>query len=105
MIEGQQAEASLVSRASSKPAGERQMFIRVQDSHPRSIAKAVSWRILGSIDTFALSFIFTGSFKLAGSIALTEMFTKMFLYYVHERIWSAIPWSQRGQPANRSDAS
>ena len=53
----------------------------------------------------SLSFIFTGSFKLAGSIALTEMFTKMFLYYVHERIWSAIPWSQRGQPAKRSDAS
>ena len=81
------------------------MFIRVRDSHPRSISKAVSWRILGSIDTFVLSFIFTGSFKLAGSIALTEMFTKMFLYYVHERIWSAIPWSQRGQPAKRSDAS
>src|SRR6478672_2606531 len=56
------------------------MLIRVRDSHPRSISKAVSWRILGSIDTFALSFIFTGSFKLAGSIALTEMFTKMFLY-------------------------
>jgi uncharacterized membrane protein len=74
------------------------MFIRARDSHPRSIAKAVSWRLLGSIDTFVLSLIFTGSLRLAGSIAVAEMFTKMVLYYLHERAWSAIPWNQRGQP-------
>jgi uncharacterized membrane protein len=74
------------------------MLIRARDSHPRSIAKAVSWRLLGSVDTFVLSVIFTGSLRLAGSIAVTEMFTKMVLYYVHERVWSAIPWNQRGQP-------
>jgi len=50
------------------------------------------------VDTFVLSVIFTGSLRLAGSIAVTEMFTKMVLYYVHERVWSAIPWNQRGQP-------
>jgi uncharacterized membrane protein len=74
------------------------MLIRARDSHPRSIAKAVSWRLLGSVDTFVLSVIFTGSLRLAGSIAVTEMFTKMVLYYAHERVWSAIPWNQRGQP-------
>ena len=74
------------------------MLIRARDSHPRSIAKAMSWRLLGSVDTFVLSLIFTGSLRLAGSIAVTEMFTKMVLYYVHERVWSAIPWNQRGQP-------
>jgi hypothetical protein len=31
------------------------MFVRTEDSHPRSIAKAVSWRITGSVDTFVLS--------------------------------------------------
>lgn len=67
--------------------------------HPRSIAKAVSWRITGSVDTFVLSFIFTGSAKLAGSIAIAEMATKMLLYYLHERAWSAIRWNQRGQSA------
>ena len=45
------------------------MSVRTEDSHPRSIVKAVSWRITGSVDTFVLSFIFTGSAKLAGSIA------------------------------------
>ena len=80
------------------------MLIRARESHPRSIAKAVSWRLLGSVDTFVLSVIFTGSLRLAGSIAVTEMFTKMVLYYVHERVWSAIPWNQRGQPGKQSDA-
>ena len=64
---------------------EAPMFIRVRNSHPRSIAKAVSWQITGSIDTFALSYVFTGSAKLAGSIAGAEKATKMVLYYVHEK--------------------
>ena len=75
---------------------EAPMLIRMRDSHPRSIAKAVSWRITGSLDTFVLSLIFTGSAKLAVSIAGAEMATKMILYYLHERAWSAIPWDQRG---------
>jgi uncharacterized membrane protein len=51
--------------------------------------------MVGSLDTFVLSFIFTRSLQLAGSIAVTEMFTKMMLYYFHERLWAAIPWHQR----------
>ena len=42
----------------------RPMFIRIQDSHPRSIAKALSWRVVGSLDTFVLSWIFTRSLQL-----------------------------------------
>jgi uncharacterized membrane protein len=44
-----------------------------------------------------LSFIFTGSVKVAGSIAGAEAITKMILYYLHERAWSAIRWDQQGQ--------
>ena len=29
------------------------MVLRVRDSHSRSILEAVSWRVTGSIDTFA----------------------------------------------------
>ena len=63
-----------------------------QESHQRSVLKAVSWRVLGSIDTFVLSWFFTGSTKAAGAIALTEVLTKMILYYFHERAWSAVKW-------------
>lgn len=69
------------------------MFLfRGRESHPRSFAKAVSWRILGSIDTFVLGLIFTASWQAAGSIAGTEVITKIFLYYLHERAWAASSW-------------
>ena len=59
------------------------------NSNPRrSIAKAVSWRILGSFDTALWGYIFTGSFKIAGSIAFFEIITKIVLYYFHERAWA-----------------
>lgn len=61
------------------------MFVRVRDSHFRSIVKAVSWRVTGSIDTFALSFILTGSVRVARSITDAEAITKMILYCLHER--------------------
>lgn len=57
----------------------------------RSLAKAVSWRVTGSIDTILLSWFFTGSLTTAAAIGLTEVVTKMVLYYLHERIWNRIP--------------
>ena len=69
-----------------------------RESHPRSLVKAISWRTLGSIDTFILGLIFTSSLKAAGSIALTEVVTKILLYYVHERAWAVVPWGQQRFP-------
>ncbi|MFN4239280.1 MAG: DUF2061 domain-containing protein [Erythrobacter cryptus] len=72
------------------------MFLfRGQEAHSRSLAKALSWRILGSLDTFLLSWLFTRSARAAGAIAITEVLTKMVLYYVHERAWSSIRWGIR----------
>lgn len=76
------------------------------EAHSRSFAKAMSWRVLGSIDTFLLSWLFTGSVKAAGGIALTEVLTKMVLYYFHERAWASIKWGlarneQEFDPATR----
>jgi uncharacterized membrane protein len=47
------------------------------DSHARSVAKAVSWRALGTADTFAISWLITGTAVLAGGIAATEVATKV----------------------------
>lgn len=73
------------------------MFLfRGVESHPRSLVKAVSWRALGSIDTFILGMFFTGgNAKVAGSIAGTEVFTKIVLFYFHERAWSLVRWGHR----------
>ena len=69
------------------------MFLfRGREAHRRSLAKAVSWRVLGSIDTFLLGWLFTGRLGIAGAIASTEVLTKMALYYFHERAWSSVKW-------------
>lgn len=75
------------------------MFLfRGHESHSRSLLKAASWRLLGSIDTFLLSWLFTSNAKAAGAIALTEVITKIGLYYFHERIWSSVSWGAKRTP-------
>ena len=69
--------------------------LHANSSPKRSIAKAVSWRILGSLDTAFWGWIFTGSFKIAGSIAAFEVVTKIALYYFHERAWAFVPFGLR----------
>ncbi|GAA4766514.1 hypothetical protein GCM10023219_09810 [Stakelama sediminis] len=82
------------------------MFLfRGAESHPRSIVKAVSWRVLGSIDTFVLSFLFTHNPSAAGAIAGTEVFTKIVLFYFHERIWATVRWGHVTQRLPDESAS
>ena len=54
----------------------------------RHIAKTLTWRILATTDTFVISWIITGEWTLAGGIASIEIATKMYLYYMHERLWN-----------------
>ncbi len=71
-------------------------------SKTRSIKKAISWRITGTIDTIVLCFLVLtfsghGDIKIppiytASAIGLAELFTKMILYYLHERVWLKIKW-------------
>jgi uncharacterized membrane protein len=63
----------------------------MNDPHYRSLLKAVSWRATGTLDTIVVSFVITGRIKLAVSIGCVEFFTKIGLYYVHERIWNRVP--------------
>jgi uncharacterized membrane protein len=67
-------------------------FFHGREGHGRSFIKAVSWRMVGTIDTFIISFIVTGKISLAGSIASIEVVTKILIYYLHERIWAMVPW-------------
>jgi sulfate adenylyltransferase large subunit len=69
-------------------------LFRAAESHARSVAKAISWRATGSLDTFVIAAVVTGSSKLAGGVALAEVLTKTALYYVHERIWALIKWGR-----------
>ncbi|MCX6061957.1 MAG: DUF2061 domain-containing protein [Campylobacterales bacterium] len=59
----------------------------MRDKHYRSVLKAVSWRTVGTIDTMVIAFFITGNLIWALSIGSIEVFTKMVLYYFHERAW------------------
>lgn len=71
---------------------------RLNDSHTRSVVKAVSWRALGSFDTFLITWLITGSAKSAGSVASIETLSKIFLYYLHERAWSKVAFGAKPDP-------
>lgn len=56
-------------------------------SKKRHIFKTITWRILGTLDTFLLSWLISGSISIGAAIGGFEIITKMILYYFHERIW------------------
>ncbi len=65
-------------------------FKNMADKHYRSLVKAISWRLTGSVDTMIISFLITGKIKWALTISGVELFTKIGLYYAHERLWEKI---------------
>jgi uncharacterized membrane protein len=56
-------------------------------SYKRHIAKSITWRIIGTLDTILLSWFITGSLKWGVTIGAVELITKMILYFLHERAW------------------
>lgn len=56
-------------------------------SYKRHIAKTITWRIVGTVDTILLGWIITGNLNVGLTIGLVEVVSKMILYYLHERAW------------------
>ncbi|MDB9960533.1 DUF2061 domain-containing protein [Oceanihabitans sp.] len=56
------------------------------------VYKSISWRVVATSTTFIISGIVLNAFdEVALYIALTELFTKFVLYYVHEKVWLKLP--------------
>lgn len=53
----------------------------------RHIAKAISYRLLGSVQTVIIGYILTGSVYISSIAGGVELIVKPVLYYIHERIW------------------
>ncbi len=71
----------------------------------RSAVKTATWRILASLDTVLLSWLFTGSLETAAAIGGIEILTKLVLYYVHERVWARLRIGLTKQPRRRLPAA
>ncbi len=65
------------------------------DTPIRSMVKALSWQMLGLFTMTGIAFVFTGNLGSAGGFALTAAVTGLVFFFLHERVWAAIPWGRR----------
>ena len=68
------------------------------DTHKRSIAKSISWRILAGIITACVALYMTGKPDFAIKIGIADTVTKLLIYYVHERVWDRIGFGRVKAP-------
>ncbi len=76
----------------TEPAPAHTFAVHAHTRPVRSLIKAVSWRTVGSIDTFIITYIVTGQAKWGAAVASIETVTKIALYYFHERAWGHVRW-------------
>jgi adenylylsulfate kinase len=67
-----------------------------RDSHSRSVAKAISWRILGTFATSILVYAFTRQWALSLTVGGVEFVSKIGLFWLHERLWDRVPHGKTG---------
>ena len=60
----------------------------------RSVAKAISWRIIATVITTALALGLTGRWEFAATIGLADTTVKFFIYFGHERLWNRFDYGR-----------
>ena len=61
-----------------------------RETHARSVMKALSWRVMGTVATTVLVWIFTRRFSLALWVGGLEFVSKIAIFWVHERVWDRL---------------
>jgi uncharacterized membrane protein len=60
---------------------------KMEISDLRHLIKSFSWRVLATVFTFILTYILISNVNTSFKITSYEFFTKIFLYFIHEKIW------------------
>lgn len=60
----------------------------------RSFVKSVTYRVFGTLSSFAVVYAITHKGTLATLVAFWETVVKVAIYYYHERIWDKIKWGR-----------
>ena len=63
----------------------------MKDSHIRSVLKAITYRIVGTLTTAVIVYSLTGDFHLSLAVTAIEPIVKTVVYYLHERAWQQLP--------------
>ena len=64
----------------------------MSETKTRSILKTISWRILATLTTMILVFVFIGEIEVALSVGALEVIIKMIVYFFHERAWNKVSY-------------
>ncbi|MEF2074120.1 DUF2061 domain-containing protein [Consotaella aegiceratis] len=74
------------------------------ETRARSLAKAVSWQLLGLLSMSVLGYLFTGSLTSGGALAAVSCLLGFCTYLVHERLWAGIQWGWKAatEPEKRA---
>lgn len=84
-------------------SSKKQIDKKHRENPLRSIAKAISWRLIASGTTFLIVFVifrrysektFNEVLETASFITIIELFAKLIFYYLHERLWTNINWGK-----------
>lgn len=73
------------------------------DSHKRSIAKSLSWRVFAVFITGIIALIITKKASFAITMGLVDSATKLLVYYLHERIWDKIHFGRKACPPQQPE--
>lgn len=68
------------------------------ENHSRTIAKTLSWRLIGVVVTIVGLYIYKGELKSSIAVGVAINAVKMALYYAHERIWNRISFGRAVVP-------
>ncbi|MFH0940076.1 MAG: DUF2061 domain-containing protein [Planctomycetota bacterium] len=98
MHDGLNGEQFSFERKFTKSVEKNDNRMECRDSHCRSILKAVSWRVAGSVTTMSIAWAVTSEIKIATAIGVGDALVKLGLFYAHERAWDRITFGRRRPP-------
>ncbi len=68
------------------------------ETHPRTVMKTVSWRIVATLTTGIIVYILSGQILLSVGVIGVEVVAKILFYYLHERVWNMVHWGKKKHP-------
>lgn len=67
----------------------------LKETHSRTVAKVISWRVALTISHIVNAFVVTGSIATGLQIAGLAAVINSCLFWLHERVWNRVGWNRR----------
>ena len=69
----------------------------VKETHARTVAKTVAYRIGAMISIMAIAYFIFNDLAIAGGMGAMVIFLGTALYYLHDRVWLLLGWNRDGE--------